>query len=195
MLQRSKPILVGVRAEARATETNNSAAHPVLQLPARAVASLPEAITLWLHVPGAPATVCLSTARAALEIDQRDFEQDAVARLQSEPHQPSRELSDTIVFDGAELDALVLAAEADRLWHPEFLGLCFEKWRSGVFRVREHEVLAGANPDDSVTWTLAQVLERLGASIECVAFDADVRHIAEDGEEHAHVARGLHIAA
>ena len=94
-----------------------------------------------------------------------------------------------IAFDGAELAALVVASEADRLWHPEFLGLCFEKWRSTEFRVRDHEVLAGANPDTSVTWTLAQVLERLGATLECVVFDADVR------EERARVAQGLHAAA
>jgi hypothetical protein len=133
----------------------------------------------------------LSTARGADRDENVAFEHDAVALLRSEPPQsPPRALSDTIVFDAPELDALVLAAEADRLWHPEFLGLCFEKWRSGEFRVREHEVLAGANPDESVTWTLRQVLQRLGATIECVAFDADVRE-----EERARVAHGLHAAA
>lgn len=193
MAKRSKPFLVGARAEAHAAVIDHSAAHPVLQLPARAVASLPEAITLWLRVPGAPATVCLSTARAAHE-EITGEERDAIALLRTEAPQSPGALADTIVFDGAELDALALASEADRLWHPEFLGLCFEKWRSTEFRVRDHEVLAGANPDTSVAWTLAQVLERLGATLECVVFDADIH---QAGEERARIAhgQGLHAAA
>lgn len=126
----------------------------LLELPARHVSGLPAPMALRLRVPGAPVPVVVWTgeiaaqARAAVPV-----------------------LADSVVFDGGELDAIVMAAEADRLWHVEFLGLCFEKWRRPDVPVREAELLAGANPDTAESWSFGRVLRRLGVALEAVAYD------------------------
>jgi len=135
----------------------------VLSMPARLVAGLPVPMTLRLRVPGAPVPVCIWTGDAA--------------------HGAAPVLADTIVFQAAELDALVVATEADRIWHREFLGLCFEKWRRPDQRLREAELLAGANPDTEVSWSLERVLKRLGVELEAVELEA------------APIVRPLHAAA
>jgi hypothetical protein len=80
-------------------------------------------------------------------------------------------LADTIVFDGSELSALACAVEADRLWHADFLGFCFEKWRRPETRISVAQALAGANPDPSISFTLGRAFQRLGIEIESVEFD------------------------
>src|SRR5689334_5063091 len=98
MTKRSKPTSINAQA-AHQDETSNEQA--VNELPAQLLSTLPESIQLWLDVPGAPAQVCLfSGAR--------------------DPQAPAHVLADTIVFDGAELNALVCAVEADRVWHGDF---------------------------------------------------------------------------
>jgi hypothetical protein len=128
--------------------------HPILALPAQLVAELPEPMLLRLHVPGAPVPVCMWTGSLAAETR---------AALPV--------LADTIVFDGAELSALALATEADRLWHADFLGMCFEKWRKPETRINGAQALAGANPDPSMSFTLDRAFRRLGIEIESVEFD------------------------
>jgi hypothetical protein len=92
-------------------------------------------------------------------------------------------LADAIIFDGAELESLAIAAEADRLWHAGFLGLCFEKWRRPEVPVRTAELLCGANPDPTSHWSLGQVLSRLGVVLESMDFGCEPE------------ARPLHAAA
>lgn len=177
---RIKPTRISARgrdtATARQATTSaapqNTAQHPtdeqvVSELPAQLLAELPEPIRLWLDVPGAPTQVCFFSG----------------------PHDPRSEahvLADTIVFDGDELNALVCAAEADRIWHGDFLGLCFEKWRKPEFRVETAALLAGANPDAGQAgheWSVERVLRRLGARLQLVEFGA------------APHAQPLHVAA
>jgi hypothetical protein len=117
-----------------------------------------------LRVPGAPVPVVFWTGVAA----QREN---------------APVLADTIVFDGAEIEALLPACEADRLWHADFLGLCFEKWRRPEVPVRAAELLAGANAEPDAGWTLGRVFSRLGIELEAIQLDVEP------------IARPLHAAA
>lgn len=137
----------------------------LLAMPARLVSGLPVPVCLHLRVPGSPVPVVLWTGSHA-------------ARRASTPV-----LADVIVFDGAELDALVTATEADRLWHADFLGLCFEKWRTPDVPVRAAELLGGANAEPDAGWSLGRVLSRLGLEVEACELDVEP------------VARPLHAAA
>lgn len=116
----------------------------LLNFPARLLVDLPEPVTLRLQVAGAPVPVYFATYPLALDPPV---------------------LADSITFDRAELCALLSGVQADRVWHADFLGFCFEKWRSPGFRVTEVETLAGANPDSTSNWTLERVLRRLQAEL------------------------------
>ena len=140
-------------ANSASAQIGCQAVHSLLSLPARLVAGMPVPMLLRLRVPGAPVPVCVWTGSP-------EHAHDAPV------------LADTIVFDGGELETLVLAVEADRIWHPEFLGLCFEKWRRPQERLDQAALFGGANPDESVTWDLARVLRRIGVELEVVEFDA-----------------------
>lgn len=116
----------------------------LLSLPAELLPDLPEPVTLWLELEGAPARVVMTTREHA---------------------SPEATLADVIVFEREEVRALAIAAQADRLWRKDLLGLCFDKWRRPDHRVTVAEVLGGANPD-AHDWTLGRVLYRLGATLE-----------------------------
>jgi hypothetical protein len=122
---------------------------PLLNLPAELVPDLPLPVTLWLAIDGAPARVQLTTRSC----EDTDVEC------------PQRSLADVIVFDREEFRALISAAEADRFWRKDLLGLCFDKWRRPDHRLTAADALAGANPDPQ-HWSLERVLARLGATLE-----------------------------
>jgi hypothetical protein len=122
---------------------------PLLELPARFLSGLPEPIRLRLKVAGAPAPIFFSTCPSS---------------------EPVPVLASTISFAGRELEALVCGIEADRLWHPEFLGFCFEKWRRPSFELSFADALSGANPDEHATFSLRRVLTRLEARVEQLEF-------------------------
>ena len=119
----------------------------LLNLPAALVPDLPLPVTLWLAIEGAPARVQLTTRACA------------------DSECPGRSLADVIVFDREEFRALITAAEADRMWRKDLLGLCFDKWRRPDHRLTTADALGGANPDPQ-SWSLERVLARLGATLE-----------------------------
>lgn len=145
-----------------------ASSHPLLGLPAELITALPEAMLLRLEVPGAPVPVCVWTG--TLELGH-----EACSALPV--------LAEAIVFDGLELAALVTATSADRLWHADFLGLCFEKWRRPEVRIDVEQALAGANPDPDERWTLARIFTRLGVTLDAVELD------------YAPISQPLHVAA
>lgn len=152
-------------ASGRESGAQSAELQELLTMPARLVSGLPVPVCLHLRVPGSPVPVMLwtgayATGRATTPV-----------------------LADVIVFDGAELEALVVAAEADRLWHADFLGLCFEKWRTPDVPVRAAELLGGANAEPDAGWSLSRVLVRLGLEVESFELDAQP------------IARPLHAAA
>jgi hypothetical protein len=161
----SKGRAVDARRDAGLSVRHNAALQELLAVPARLVSALPVPVCLRLRVPGSPVPVMLWTGAYA-------------AGRASTPV-----LADIIVFDGAELEALVIATEADRLWHADFLGLCFEKWRTPEVPVRAAELLGGANEEPDAGWSLGRVLARLGIEVETFELEA------------APVARPLHAAA
>lgn len=143
---------------------HNAELQELLAVPARLVSGLPVPVCLRLNVPGAPVPVVLWSGLA---------EQRGVTPV----------LADTIVFDGGELDAMLPACEADRLWHADFLGKCFEKWRRPEVPVHAAELLDGANAEHDAGWTLGRVFARLGIELEAIELDV------------APIARPLHAAA
>jgi hypothetical protein len=139
----------------------------LLSLPAELLPDLPLPVTLRLAIEGAPARVQLRTWERAGPVPEA-----------------TESLADVISFDREEVRALVMAAQADRIWRADLLGLCFDKWRRPAHRLTLEEALAGANIDASSEWTLARVLARLGATVESI----------ELGEEQ-HEGRALSAAA
>jgi hypothetical protein len=146
---------------------SNIAARALLDFPARWLSDLPEPIGIPLLVAGAPVPVVFMTTPHAEEASV---------------------LAATIRYDRDELRALVLGVEADRIWHREFLGFCFEKWRRPAYRLSLSEALGGANPDhEQPAWSLERILHRLQA-----------RQVHIDGFELSAVSRplrGLSVAA
>jgi hypothetical protein len=136
----------------------------LLAVPARFVSGLPMPVCLHLSVPGAPVPVMLWSGPA------RPTQSTHPAN--SESRGPTPVLADIVVFDGAELDAMISACESDRLWHADFLGLCFEKWRRPDVPLRAADLLAGANPEPAADWTLGRVLARLGIEVDAIELDA-----------------------
>ena len=125
----------------------------ILGFPAHLLAQLPLPVALWLEVPGAPVPVCFTTAASPAD--------------DSAHGTPSA--AEAVFFHREELTALVVAAEAGRLWRKDLLGLCFEKWRRPALRVTATDTLAGARPGpDAEPWSLGQVLAALGASLASV---------------------------
>jgi hypothetical protein len=69
-------------------------------------------------------------------------------------------------FDAAEWRALVEGVRADRVWPRELCGFAARKLADEAFRITAAEALAGAQPDpDGGAWTVAQVVDRLGAGL------------------------------
>jgi len=149
-----------ISSSAASAKTASATHHPILTLTAQWAAELPSPVLLRLHVPGAPVPVQVWTG--TLDPTQRKL-------------WPS--LADTIVFDGVELVALAAAAVEDRLWHADFLALCFEKWRQPETVVNAVRALADINPSCDQDWTLARVFARMQVQLEAVDFDADCTSI------------------
>jgi hypothetical protein len=173
----------------------------VLALPALALADLPEPIALHLRVPGAPRSVLFTTQRMSCSDPSAPSTSSAsptnaaalntTSTLYSHARPHAEAAHAIITFDRDELRALVLGVEADRIWHREFLGFCFEKWRAPAFRVSVEQALGGANRDCEVAWSCARFLRRLQAQLSAVEFierttsDASAAHSSErNGERH-----------
>jgi hypothetical protein len=149
----------------------------VLALPALALADLPEPITLHLHVPGAPGSVVFTTQRIPCSDPcntAAGTARTAALNATSSAHSHVRPHADAVravlTFDRDELRALVLGVEADRIWHREFLGFCFEKWRAPAFRLTAELALGGANRDCQASWSCERFLQRLQARLCSVEF-------------------------
>ena len=76
---------------------------------------------------------------------------------------------DPIGFNGAELRALAVGAQAERVWPADFRGYCLHKRQDPSFHVTEALVLAGAQPEAGPAWSLARVLDWL--DLEQVGFE------------------------
>lgn len=120
-----------------------------LELPGILIADLPQPPSLALRVPGVPGVVRLQPTRAA----QADANAD-------------------VVLDADEWKAVVLGAEADRLWRADFAGLCARKRSDPGWRIDADVALAGARPDPRERWSAARVLERIGAEVLAIELEA-----------------------
>jgi hypothetical protein len=167
-----------------AIDSMDSRVRAVLALPALALADLPEPIALHLRVAGAPGSVLFTTQRIPCS-DPRSASSTAstgsasptgIGALNTTSTQHSHATHHAhaaraiIAFDRDELRALVLGVEADRIWHREFLGFCFEKWRAPTFRLSVEQALGGANRDCQAAWSSARFLRRLQAQLSAVEF-------------------------
>jgi hypothetical protein len=145
----------------------------LLGFPAGLLSDLPEPMLLRLHVAGAPVPVYLATYPLALDPPV---------------------LADRVMFDRSELRALLQGVEADRIWHADFLGYCFEKWRSPGFHLSAEDALSGVNTVNTVNsvdaegeargWTLARVLRRLQAQLISVELLSDGDSCSEKPRSH-----------
>jgi hypothetical protein len=85
----------------------------------------------------------------------------------SEPDPRSRS---GIVFDAAEVQAIVIAVEAERLRPSDLKGYCLRKLHDPGFRVTVGLALDGAQPQGGVAWPLARVLRHLDLELYEVSF-------------------------
>ena len=139
-------VLIPPREPGRSPSMSLAAVRELLEFPCQWLADLPEPFSVRLIVAGAPVPIVFELAVRAAEVPV---------------------LATRIVFDREEVRALAIGVQADRIWHREFLGFCFEKWRKPAFRVGLSEALDGAMPDlAQPPWALARILARLQASIE-----------------------------
>jgi hypothetical protein len=65
------------------------------------------------------------------------------------------------MFGPAELEALVLGVEAERLWPGDVRGICLRKRLDPGFKLEAQEALCGAQPLPCAPLSLADVLARL----------------------------------
>ncbi|HMI94621.1 MAG TPA: hypothetical protein VK509_24775 [Polyangiales bacterium] len=79
----------------------------------------------------------------------------------------------TLRFEGSELRALALGAEAGRLFPADVKGYCLLKLHDPAFEVSEQLTLGGVAPVEDPGWTLARVLN---------ALDLEVRSAEIEGE-------------
>ena len=112
-----------------------------LELPAALLPDLPMPPRIALHVPGIPEVVRVELA--------------------GEP-------SDGLTLDAEEWRALVVAAEADRVWPRDLVALLARKRTASSerpWRIDRETALAGAQPDPFEAWSAREVLARLGAVV------------------------------
>jgi len=159
----------------------------LMQFPARWLVDLPEPIRVRLEVAGAPVPIAFAAGAASAAIDDRPSSSRASqTRSSLSGSSPAGSFTEeapvlaaSICYTADEVRALVLGIEADRIWHREFLGFCFEKWRKPSFRVSIVEALDGANPDyEQPAWSFERILRRLQARITGVEVVATAQPLA-----------------
>ena len=66
-----------------------------------------------------------------------------------------------LVYGAAEVHALVLGVQAERLWSSDLKGFCLRKLHDPSFQVTEGLALGGAQPELRASWSLDRVLRWL----------------------------------
>lgn len=123
----------------------------VLSVPAALIAELPLPPSLGLHVPGIPGLVRVELDPAEADASRREG---------------------ALVLDREEWRALVVGAEADRLWPDDLVTLCRRKIREPGFRIDPEVALAGAQPDLRESWSVGRVLARVAAEPRSIELEA-----------------------
>jgi len=89
----------------------------------------------------------------------------------------------TLRFEGSELRALALGAEAERLFPADVKGYCLLKLHDPAFEVSEELTLGGVAPiDDPGCWPLARVLAALDLELRSAEIEDDT---ADTGNQRA----------
>jgi hypothetical protein len=112
------------------------------------LASMPVGFTVWLQIAGWSGALAVASS----------FERAARERQ-----------SGAIVLDPAEWNAIVVAAESDRLW-PADLRAALDAKRMRHLELDESRLLARAKPDAPRDWSVAEVAARIGAQLVDVSF-------------------------
>lgn len=108
-------------------------------LPARCLLELPVPPVLGLHVPGV----------------------EEVVRVSADGEVEAGEIG----LDLDEWHALVVGVEADRVWPGDLVAILRRKAAEPAYRVDLFDTLAGGQPDPEESWNLAEILDRLDASL------------------------------
>lgn len=120
-----------------------------LDLPGALLPELPLPPTLALRVPGVAGLVRVVPAAAEGSSSAAE-----------------------VVLDADEWRAVVLGAEADRLFSAGFTALCARKRSEPRWRIGPEVALDGARPDPRERWSAARVLERIGAEVISIELEA-----------------------
>jgi hypothetical protein len=81
----------------------------------------------------------------------------------------------TLSFEGNELRALALGAEAERLFPADVKGYCLLKLHDPAFEVTEELTLGGVEPVPDPGWSLARVLAALDLELRSAEIEDDTR--------------------
>jgi hypothetical protein len=90
----------------------------------------------------------------------------------------------TLRFDGSELRAIALGAEAERLFPADMKGYCLLKLHDPAFQVTDELTLGGVAPIDDPGWSLARVLAALDLELRSAEIEGDTsdQHAAQDAK-------------
>ena len=86
---------------------------------------------------------------------------------------PTETVRGALRFSGAELRALALGAEAERLFPADVKGYCLLKLHDPGFTVTEELTLGGVEPIPDPGWPLARVLRALDLELRSAELDDD----------------------
>lgn len=100
-------------------------------------------------------------------------ERPGFVALDFREHSKTKTTDELVVFNVGEIEALVEAAENDRIFERDFLGFCDIKARNPVWRLTREIALGSvpgilSKPPESRRWTTARFLERIGARLQSV---------------------------
>jgi hypothetical protein len=133
-----------------------------LELPGAVLPELPLPPTIDVRVAGISGVVRLDTgARSACA------EGLGGQRERGERGQDAR-----VQIEAEEWRAIVLGAEADRLFARDFLALCARKRSDPTWRIDLESTLAGARPDANERWSAWRILDRIGARVVAIHLEA-----------------------
>lgn len=116
----------------------------------------PAVLAEALALPAAALTALPVDARFILE--GLGFAREIV--WTSEPS-PDPDPHGRITFRAAEVEALVIAAQSERLWSSDLRGFCLRKLHDPTWVVTRGVALDGAEPDGGVAWSVGRVLRSL----------------------------------
>jgi hypothetical protein len=153
------PLIPPVPAARTAASTR--LAQDLLTFPARYLTELPVKVRILVQCAG---------LHREIELCSGPVEAHKAAEAN-----PRAAVRRTLTFEGGELRALALGAEAERLFPADVKGYCLLKLHDPFFVVTETLTLGGVEPVPDPGWSLARVLAALDLELRSAEIEDETR--------------------